>query len=139
MAFREIVADEAKPNLTPMIDMTFLLVVFFMITIDLSQKEFQDVALPFAKNGVEDVEALLRAERGADRTRSLLRELGFGLSDAHTGGGSDANTTAGVGVPSLDGLGPVGGNDHSPLEYIETSSIVPRTTLLAALVLSVGR
>ena len=43
-----------------------------------------------------------------------------------------------VGVPSIDGLGPVGGNDHTPLEYIEQSSIVPRTTLLAALVLTLG-
>lgn len=55
MAMRRVESDEAKPNLTPMIDMTFLLVVFFMITIDLSQKEFQNVALPFAKNGVEDI------------------------------------------------------------------------------------
>ena len=56
MSFRKPAVDDAKPNLTPMIDMTFLLVVFFMITIDLSQKEFQQVALPFAMNGIEDVE-----------------------------------------------------------------------------------
>ena len=55
MAYHKPETDDAKPNLTPMIDMTFLLVVFFMLTIDLSQKEFQDVALPFAKHGVEDL------------------------------------------------------------------------------------
>ena len=55
MAYHKPDSDEAKPNLTPMIDMTFLLVVFFMLTIDLSQKEFQDVALPFATKGVEDL------------------------------------------------------------------------------------
>jgi glutamate carboxypeptidase len=33
----------------------------------------------------------------------------------------------------LDGLGPVGGNDHSPREYIDIDSIVPRTALLALL------
>ncbi|MEX1295169.1 MAG: M20 family metallopeptidase [Candidatus Limnocylindrales bacterium] len=70
---------------------------------------------------------------------AIAAELGFALADAETGGSSDANTTAAVGVPSVDGLGPVGGNDHTPLEYIEKSSIVPRTTLLAALLLSVGR
>jgi glutamate carboxypeptidase len=70
---------------------------------------------------------------------AIAAELGFELADAATGGGSDANTTASLGVPSLDGLGPVGGNDHSPLEYVELSSIVPRTTLLAALVVAVGR
>ena len=68
----------------------------------------------------------------------IASELGFELRDAETGGGSDANTTAGAGVPSLDGLGPIGGNDHTPTEYIEMSSIVPRTTLLAALVLALG-
>lgn len=55
MAIYDTVTDDAKANLTPMIDMTFLLVVFFMLTIDLSQKEFQNVALPYAKNGIEDI------------------------------------------------------------------------------------
>jgi glutamate carboxypeptidase len=44
-----------------------------------------------------------------------------------------------MGVPTLDGLGPIGGNDHAPSEYLELDSIVPRTTLLAALLLALGR
>jgi biopolymer transport protein ExbD len=48
--------DDAKLNMTPMIDITFLLVVFFMLTIDLSQKEFFPVELPFASEGAEDKE-----------------------------------------------------------------------------------
>ena len=44
-----------------------------------------------------------------------------------------------MGIPSIDGLGPVGGFDHSPEEYLEVSSIVPRTTLLAALIAAIGR
>ena len=60
MAFKKPPEDDAKPNLTPMIDMTFLLVVFFMITIDLSQKEFVAVNLPFAQKGVEDKEELYK-------------------------------------------------------------------------------
>ena len=43
--------EDAKMNMTPMIDMTFLLVVFFMLTIDLTQKEFLPVELPFATPG----------------------------------------------------------------------------------------
>ncbi len=74
-----------------------------------------------------------------ERAVGLARRLGFELEDAATGGASDANTTAGLGVPTLDGLGPVGGLDHSPGEYLEVDSIVPRTTLLAALLLDVGR
>jgi glutamate carboxypeptidase len=69
----------------------------------------------------------------------LAGRLGFELKDAATGGASDANTIAGLGVPTLDGLGPVGGADHSPDEYLELDSIVPRTTLLAALLLAIGR
>ena len=44
-----------------------------------------------------------------------------------------------MGVPTLDGLGPIGGNDHSPAEYLEVDSIVPRTTLLAGLLLAIAR
>jgi glutamate carboxypeptidase len=72
------------------------------------------------------------------RAVELARRLGFPLKDAATGGASDANTTSGMGVPTLDGLGPVGGGDHSPAEYLELDSIVPRTTLLAALLLSIA-
>lgn len=63
-------------------------------------------------------------------------ELGFSLQGAFTGGASDASLAAAQGVPVLDGLGPVGGLDHSPDEYILLSSIVPRTALLAKLIIS---
>jgi glutamate carboxypeptidase len=66
----------------------------------------------------------------------LARRIGFELRDTATGGASDANTIAGMGVPVLDGLGPVGGADHAPGEYLEVDSIVPRTTLFAALLLA---
>lgn len=70
---------------------------------------------------------------------SIAERLGFELHDAATGGASDANTTSGMGVPTLDGLGPVGGADHAPGEYTEIDSIVPRTILLAALLLTAAR
>jgi glutamate carboxypeptidase len=72
----------------------------------------------------------------AELAISLAGRIGFELHDAATGGASDANTTSGMGVPSLDGLGPVGGADHAPGEYLEVDSIVPRTTLFAALLLA---
>jgi len=58
MATRDIIPDseDAKLNMTPMIDITFLLVVFFMLTIDLSSKEFKPVELPYASEGQEDKE-----------------------------------------------------------------------------------
>jgi glutamate carboxypeptidase len=70
--------------------------------------------------------------------QSCARELGFTIDAAETGGMSYANVLAGLGAPVLDGLGPVGGRDHSPDEYILVSSIVPRTALLALLVSRVG-
>ena len=54
MAVKNVYDDEITLNLTPMIDMTFLLVVFFMLSIDLSRKEFVPLALPHALKGVED-------------------------------------------------------------------------------------
>ncbi len=65
-------------------------------------------------------------------------ELGFEVKGAQTGGGSDANLVAAEGVPVLDGLGPIGGLDHSPDEYIELSSIVPRTALLTKLIIAIA-
>ena len=68
----------------------------------------------------------------------IASELGFDLRDAATGGASDANTTAALGIPTVDGLGPVGGDDHSIDEWLDVTSIVPRTTLLAALIGRIG-
>jgi glutamate carboxypeptidase len=64
--------------------------------------------------------------------------LGFEVRDAATGGASDANTTAAAGVPTLDGLGPVGGREHSPEEWLALDSVVPRVSLLAGLVAGSG-
>lgn len=64
----------------------------------------------------------------------VARDLGFPLRDAATGGASDANTTSAAGVPTIDGLGPVGGNDHAPGEWIDVTSVVPRMALLAGVI-----
>jgi glutamate carboxypeptidase len=85
------------------------------------------------------MEKLERSGRLVGHAVGLAAALGFQLHDAATGGASDANTTAGIGVPTIDGLGPIGGYDHSPDEYLETASIVPRTTLLAGLIAAIGR
>jgi glutamate carboxypeptidase len=69
---------------------------------------------------------------------TIAGELGFPLRDAATGGASDANTTAALGIPTIDGLGPVGGDDHSVDEWLDVTSVAPRTTLLAALIARIG-
>ena len=85
------------------------------------------------------MERLPGADRLIAQARAVAGALGFEVRDAATGGGGDANFTAAQGVPTLDGLGPIGGNDHSPGEYLEVASIVPRTALYAGLLLAVGR
>jgi glutamate carboxypeptidase len=85
------------------------------------------------------MEKLARSGRLVEHAQSIAARLGFTISDTSTGGASDAHTTSGMGVPSLDGLGPVGGNDHAPAEYLEIESVVPRTTMLAGLLLAIAR
>ncbi|UGB28970.1 M20 family metallopeptidase [Metabacillus sp. B2-18] len=75
------------------------------------------------------------------KTRALLRiiqdvgdEIGIEIEDTATGGGSDASFTSSLGVATIDGLGPVGGNAHSDKEYLEIPSLVERTLLLATII-----
>jgi glutamate carboxypeptidase len=63
--------------------------------------------------------------------------LGFSVNHVLTGGSSDGSYTSSYGVPTLDGLGPIGGRDHSPDEYLMANSIAPRTALLAGLIASI--
>jgi len=71
--------------------------------------------------------------------RAGARSMGWELGAASTGGGSDASFVAGAGIPVLDGLGPVGGLDHSPDEYLDLASVAPRTALLAGLMARIDR
>lgn len=89
--------------------------------------------------GWRPMEKLARSGRLVEHAQTVATRLGFEVHDTATGGASDANTTSGMGVPTLDGLGPIGGNDHAPSEYLDVDSIVPRTTLLAGLLLAVAR
>lgn len=79
-----------------------------------------------------------------ERTRGIVRlfrlaqklaaELGVRVEESMTGGGSDGNFTAALGVPTLDGLGAVGEGAHAPQESILIDRIADRTALLAKLV-----
>jgi glutamate carboxypeptidase len=64
----------------------------------------------------------------------LALELGVTLQESATGGGSDGNFTAALGVPTLDGLGAVGEGAHASNESILINRIADRTALLAKLV-----
>jgi len=64
----------------------------------------------------------------------LAADLGIGpIAKIAVGGGSDGNFTAGVGVPTLDGLGAVGDHAHGEGEYVEIAAMPERAALVAAL------
>jgi glutamate carboxypeptidase len=65
--------------------------------------------------------------------RVCASEIGVKLEESSTGGGSDGNFTAALGIPTLDGLGGVGEGAHAPNESILVNRIADRTALLAML------
>lgn len=68
--------------------------------------------------------------------RELGRTVGMELEESSTGGGSDGNFTAALGVPTLDGVGAVGEGAHAPHESILVDHMTNRAALLAKLVAS---
>jgi glutamate carboxypeptidase len=66
--------------------------------------------------------------------REVSRELGADLGEGGTGGGSDGNFTAALGVPTLDGLGAVGDGAHALHEHVVVDSLPNRAALVAGLI-----
>ncbi len=71
------------------------------------------------------------------KATEIAKQLGWRLEEAAVGGGSDGNFTAGLGIPTLDGLGGVGEGAHAPHESIVISELPRRAALLAELIESV--
>lgn len=67
------------------------------------------------------------------KAKAIGEGVGLALGEGGTGGGSDANFVAPLGVPVLDGLGALGNGAHSKREHILIESLAPRTAFLAAL------
>lgn len=72
-----------------------------------------------------------------EQARAVARELGQDLAEGGTGGGSDGNFTAALGVPTLDGLGAVGDGAHALHEHVEIAALTGRAALVAGLIRSV--
>ncbi len=71
------------------------------------------------------------------QAKRLAAELGITLEEAATGGGSDGNFTAALGVPTLDGMGAVGAGAHAAHEHVVAKHLVERTALLAGMLATV--
>jgi glutamate carboxypeptidase len=79
---------------------------------------------------------MVRNQAGADlfhKAHQVGEKLGFDFQEGSTGGGSDGNFTAALGVPTLDGLGAMGDGGHAVHEHILLSHLPERTSFLAAL------
>jgi len=73
-----------------------------------------------------------------EMAREVARDLGRELLEGATGGASDGNLTSAMGVPTLDGLGPVGLGAHQLDEQVEVDSLPWRAALVAGLILRLG-
>jgi glutamate carboxypeptidase len=70
------------------------------------------------------------------RAQEIGRQLGLDLGETSTGGGSDANFTAALGIPTLDGLGAIGDGGHADHEHVLIDSLPERAALLTALLVN---
>jgi glutamate carboxypeptidase len=89
-----------------------------------------------ARGGVDrpPLERTAKVERLYGEARGVARELGQELAEGGTGGGSDGNFTAALGVATLDGLGAVGDGAHALHEHVEIAALADRAALIAGLV-----
>jgi glutamate carboxypeptidase len=88
--------------------------------------------------GTPVMERTPAVRRLAEFATFLGRELGNEFGEASTGGVSDGSWTANVGIPTLDGLGPVGGLDHTTDEYAEVGSFAQRCGVVAGLIVAIS-
>jgi glutamate carboxypeptidase len=93
---------------------------------------FVEVTGGFERPPMERTDGVARLYALASEVAS---ELGQSIGEGSTGGGSDGNFCAALGVPTLDGLGAVGDGAHALHEHVVMSTLVPRATLLAGLLL----
>jgi glutamate carboxypeptidase len=112
----------------------------------------KDLARISAQHLIPDTTVTARLRRGfppmpkspvtdalAAKAQAVYAELGRKLTLESSGGAADSSLTFAAGVPSIDGLGIVGGGIHTPEEYAEVDSIAPRAYLLARLIMEYGQ
>jgi glutamate carboxypeptidase len=69
-----------------------------------------------------------------EAARTIAARMGIDLKEGSTGGASDGNLTSALGIPTLDGLGPIGDGAHASGEWVDTESLPQRAALVAELI-----
>jgi len=87
----------------------------------------------FLESTTPPMERTKASERLFARAQGIAAGMGLSLKGGKTGGGSDASIAAGLGIPTLDGLGPDGDGLHAENEHLLIPSLVERTALLTEL------
>ncbi len=114
----------------------------------LLKKIHEEISLPSQPGCRTEVEILnwrpaMPLHPGTEEMYKVMKEaaesLGQNLPSEHRRGTSDANFFGSAGVPTLDGLGPVGEKDHTPEEFIKISTLKERTKLLAIFLAEFGK
>ncbi|WP_199031002.1 M20/M25/M40 family metallo-hydrolase [Ralstonia sp. ASV6] len=111
----------------------------------------RDLARVSANKLIPDTEVKTRLERGfppmprnaasdklAAQAQAIYGEIGRKLTLEGSGGAADSSLSAGVGTPTLDGFGIVGGGIHTPEEYAEVESVAPRLYLLSRMIMEIS-
>jgi glutamate carboxypeptidase len=78
------------------------------------------------------------SDKLAAKAQAIYGEIGRKLTLEGSGGAADSSLSAGVGTPTLDGFGIVGGGIHTPEEYAEVESVVPRLYLLSRMIMELA-
>lgn len=137
---RNVVAEDAKIE----VDLRFSTMssgeaLFTKIRQILAKPEIDGVKLDFSiQISRPPLVQIPGTEKLINAVRQSSEELGIPYIEAKTGGLSDGNILCGMGVPTIDGLGPVGGRMCSPEEYLELKSLPKRAARLALTIEKLG-
>lgn len=88
--------------------------------------------------GLPPMPRLPSSDKLVKMAEGIYAEIGKKLTIESSGGAADASLVAGVGIPVLDGFGIVGGGIHTPEEYAEVESVVPRLYLLSRMLMDLS-
>ncbi|MCQ3000972.1 M20 family metallopeptidase [Pseudomonas syringae] len=136
-------SNTVAPSATAKLDVRFIELKHWDQIFEAIQKIVAEEEMPGTSAVLKEATTFLPMEaQHSTRLLALYQQqaqtLGFSVEGEFTGGCADSGFTASLGIPTLCGLGPVGGKVHTDREYLELDTLVPRAQALVATILAVG-
>ena len=136
-------SNTVAPSATAKLDVRFIELKHWDQIFEAIQRIVAEEELPGTSAVLKEATTFLPMEaQHSTRLLALYQQqaqtLGFSVEGEFTGGCADSGFTASLGIPTLCGLGPVGGKVHTDREYLELDTLVPRAQALVATILAVG-